>query len=112
MILIKGLVIRNTDLINENITERSFYLTASGSTIRLDTIDGWPIAGTGFTNGNITSAFQASDGVLAIVDSIILPPPYVSDVVRSFYNFEVPDGVNLTDYSDAIDSLYGITMYD
>ena len=104
-------MIRNKDMINENITERSFYQTASGSTIRVDVIDGWPIAGTGFTSGNITVAFQALEGVLAIVDSIILPPPFVSDVVRSFYNFEVPEGVNLTDYSDEIDALYGITMY-
>ena len=98
-------------MIHENITERSFYQTASGSTIKVDIVDGWPFAGTGFTNGNITEAFQALDGVLAIVDSIILPPPHVSDVVKSLYNFEVPEGVNLTDYSDAIDALYGITMY-
>lgn len=108
--LTTGLVIRNTDIINENITARSFYQTASGSTIRVDLVDGWSIAGTGFTNANITSAFGASDGVLAIIDNIILPPPYVSDIVRSFYHVEVPDGINLTDYSDFVDSIYGITM--
>ena len=104
------MIIRNADIINENITNRTFYQTASGSTIRVDVKDGWFIAGTGFTNGNITNAFGASDGVLAIIDSIILPPPYISDVVRSLYNFKLPDGVNLTDYADNIDSLYAITM--
>ena len=98
------------DLSVENITERSFFQTSSGSNIRIDVVDGWYLVGTGFTTANLTRIFNTSDGALAIADSIILPPPYISDVIRTMYSFPLPDGIYLEEYANMVDSYYSITV--
>ena len=68
------------------------------------------MVGSGFIMANVLFNFGASDGTLALVDGVLLPPPAASDVLQS-YNISIfPKGAGLSDYALATDDLYYYTL--